>query len=189
MAVDRAEDVAFTLNSRAVSVPSGPRTCRLLHVLREDLGLMATRFGCGQATCGACTVIVDGRAVMSCDLPLSAVAGATVETAESLDTAPPIRSSTPSSTIRPGSAAIAFPASSCRRRRCSMPNPTRSGEHRPGAGRQPVPMRHPRAHPRRRRGCGAPDGGRVGVGPRIPRRSPMRRSCATGYASTRQGGS
>lgn len=88
MAEDRAEDVAFTLNSRAVSVRSDPDT-PLLHVLREDLCLMATRFGCGQATCGACTVIIDGRAVMSCDLAVSAVAGAVVETAESLDTAPP----------------------------------------------------------------------------------------------------
>jgi nicotinate dehydrogenase subunit A len=88
MAGDRAEDTAFTLNGRPVSVRADP-TVPLLHVLREDLGLKATRFGCGQATCGACTVIVDGRAVMSCDLPLSAVAGAAVETAESLDTAPP----------------------------------------------------------------------------------------------------
>jgi nicotinate dehydrogenase subunit A len=88
MAEDRAEEIAFTLNGRAVAVRSDP-TVPLLHVLREDLGLRATRFGCGQATCGACTVIVNGQAVMSCDFPVSAVAGATVETAESLDTVPP----------------------------------------------------------------------------------------------------
>lgn len=88
MAEDRADLVAFTLNDRTVSVRSDPNV-PLLHVLRESLGLKATRFGCGQATCGACTVIVNGQAVMSCDLPVGAVAGAAVETAESLDTVPP----------------------------------------------------------------------------------------------------
>ncbi|MDE0345977.1 MAG: (2Fe-2S)-binding protein [Boseongicola sp.] len=61
----------------------------LLHVLRETLGLMATRFGCGEGTCGSCTVMVDGQAVMSCDLPAGEVAGKRVETAEGLDGDPP----------------------------------------------------------------------------------------------------
>lgn len=61
----------------------------LLHVLREDLDLKSVRFGCGQATCGACTVIVDGRAVHACDIPADALEGARIETAESLDTDPP----------------------------------------------------------------------------------------------------
>ena len=61
----------------------------LLHVLRETLGLMATRFGCGQGTCGSCTVMVNGQAVMSCDLPAGEVAGKRVETAEGLDGDPP----------------------------------------------------------------------------------------------------
>ena len=65
--------------------PSHP----LLHVLREELGLNATRFGCGEATCGACTVVVDGRAVMSCDMPAGEIAGCHVETAEGLDGEPP----------------------------------------------------------------------------------------------------
>jgi nicotinate dehydrogenase subunit A len=88
MSVNTAERMDFTLNGRAVSVRSDPNM-PLLHVLREDLGQRATRFGCGQASCGACTVIVDGRAVMSCDIPVAAVAGLSVETAEGLDGVPP----------------------------------------------------------------------------------------------------
>ncbi len=61
----------------------------LLHVLRETLDLRAARFGCGEGTCGACTVMVDGRAVMSCDMPAGEVEGKRVETAEGLDGDPP----------------------------------------------------------------------------------------------------
>lgn len=66
-----------------------PPEVRLLYVLRDDLDLKSARFGCGQAACGACTVIVDGEAVTSCDLPVSAVAGTVVQTAESLASDPP----------------------------------------------------------------------------------------------------
>jgi len=58
----------------------------LLYVLRNDLGLVGTRYGCGLGQCGACTVIVDGKAVQSCDVPLSAVAGRTISTVEALGT-------------------------------------------------------------------------------------------------------
>ena len=61
----------------------------LLYTLREVLGLKGTRFGCGDAVCGACTVIVEGKAVTSCDLPVSAVAGKAIETVESLNSEPP----------------------------------------------------------------------------------------------------
>jgi nicotinate dehydrogenase subunit A len=56
----------------------------LLYVLRNDLGLKGARFGCGLGQCGACTVIVDGRPVQSCDVPVSAVAGKAVVTIEHL---------------------------------------------------------------------------------------------------------
>jgi nicotinate dehydrogenase subunit A len=56
----------------------------LLYVLRNDLKLKGTRFGCGAGLCGACTVIVDGAAVQSCDVPVSAAAGKSVTTIEGL---------------------------------------------------------------------------------------------------------
>jgi nicotinate dehydrogenase subunit A len=60
--------------------PSAP----LLSALRGELGLMGTRFGCGAGQCGACNVLVEGRAVASCDTPLWAVAGKEVTTVEGL---------------------------------------------------------------------------------------------------------
>ena len=59
----------------------------LLWVIRENLGLTGTKFGCGVAACGACTVHVDGRAVRSCVTPLDAVRGKRVVTIEALGTA------------------------------------------------------------------------------------------------------
>ncbi len=58
----------------------------LLYALRNDLGLVGTRYGCGLAQCGACTVIIDGQPVQSCDLPLSAVSGKKITTVEALGT-------------------------------------------------------------------------------------------------------
>jgi isoquinoline 1-oxidoreductase alpha subunit len=54
----------------------------LLWALRDALGLTGTKFGCGVAACGACTVLVDGRATRSCDMPLAAAAGKSVHTIE-----------------------------------------------------------------------------------------------------------
>jgi nicotinate dehydrogenase subunit A len=56
----------------------------LLYVLRNDLKLKGARFGCGLGQCGACTVIVDGKPVQSCDFPLSAAAGKKITTIEGL---------------------------------------------------------------------------------------------------------
>jgi len=81
-------NVTFRVNGEARTVRTAT-DIPLLYALREELGLKGTRFGCGDAACGACTVVVDGVAVTSCDLPVSAVAGKTVETVESLDTDPP----------------------------------------------------------------------------------------------------
>jgi aerobic-type carbon monoxide dehydrogenase small subunit (CoxS/CutS family) len=58
----------------------------LLEVLREDLGLTGTKYGCGEAACRACTVLVDGKPVQSCVTKLSAIQGKKVETIESLAT-------------------------------------------------------------------------------------------------------
>jgi nicotinate dehydrogenase subunit A len=78
----------FTLNvngaERTVTVESGTP---LLYVLRNDLELSGPRFGCGLSQCGACTVLVDGKATRSCVLPVDAAAGKKVTTLEGLGTA------------------------------------------------------------------------------------------------------
>lgn len=56
----------------------------LLYALRNDLGLIGTRYGCGLGQCGACTVIIDGKAVQSCDMPVSAATGKQITTVEAL---------------------------------------------------------------------------------------------------------
>src|SRR5689334_21489289 len=63
---------------------AAPADMPLLWVLRDLLGLTGTKYGCGMAQCGACTVHIDGRATRSCVLPVSAVAGRSVTTIEGL---------------------------------------------------------------------------------------------------------
>lgn len=71
------------VNGKAREVQADAET-PLLYVLRNDLGLVGTRYGCGLGQCGACTVIVDGRALQSCDVPVSAVIGRSISTVEAL---------------------------------------------------------------------------------------------------------
>src|SRR5665213_2351759 len=82
----------FTLNGNRQSLEADPRT-PLLWILRDTLGLTGTKFGCGMALCGACTVHINGNASRSCITPLSAVAGKTVTTVEGLsaDTTHPVQ--------------------------------------------------------------------------------------------------
>ena len=77
----------FTLrvNGHDHEVAAEPDT-PLLYVLRNDLKLKGTRFGCGAGQCGACTVLLDARAVQSCDTPLWSAAGREVTTIEGLGT-------------------------------------------------------------------------------------------------------
>ena len=75
--------VSFVLNGRQVSARSEDST-PLLWVIRDELKLTGTKFGCGAALCGACTVHVNGKAVRSCTTPLSSVKGARVTTIEGL---------------------------------------------------------------------------------------------------------
>ena len=75
--------VAFTLNGKKVSVKADSNT-PLLWVIREQLKLTGTKYGCGAALCGACTVHVNGAAVRSCVTKLSSVAGKRVVTIEGL---------------------------------------------------------------------------------------------------------
>ena len=75
----------LSVNGVRRTVTSSPDT-PLLYVLRDELGQLGPKFGCGLAQCGACTVIVDGRAVRSCVTPISAVKG-NVRTLDGLGTA------------------------------------------------------------------------------------------------------
>ncbi|MDD5557177.1 MAG: (2Fe-2S)-binding protein [bacterium] len=75
--------VGFTVNGRSVSVETSP-TRTLLDILREDLGLTGTKEGCGKGECGACTVLMDGRAVASCLVIAAGLEGRDVLTVEGL---------------------------------------------------------------------------------------------------------
>ena len=74
----------FTVNGKPVEVGASENT-PLLYVLRNDLGLPGTRFGCGSGQCGACFVMVDGKPMASCDLPISLLENKTVTTVEGLN--------------------------------------------------------------------------------------------------------
>jgi aerobic-type carbon monoxide dehydrogenase small subunit (CoxS/CutS family) len=75
--------VRFNVNGQARSVTTDPER-RLLDVLREELHLTGTKYGCGEGQCGACLVHVDGEPARSCLLPVSSVAGKSVTTIEGL---------------------------------------------------------------------------------------------------------
>jgi isoquinoline 1-oxidoreductase alpha subunit len=75
--------LTFNLNGKKVSVEAEQDT-PLLWVVRDEIGLTGTKFGCGMALCGACTVHLDGAPIRSCQTPVSAVAGKHVSTIESL---------------------------------------------------------------------------------------------------------
>jgi isoquinoline 1-oxidoreductase alpha subunit len=77
----------FTLNGKATTLDADPNM-PLLWAVREFAGLNGTKFGCGMALCGACTVHVDGQATRSCVMPLSAVEGKQVTTIEGLQSKP-----------------------------------------------------------------------------------------------------
>jgi aerobic-type carbon monoxide dehydrogenase small subunit (CoxS/CutS family) len=77
------ETLQFQLNGRSTSLTVEPDRM-LLWVLRTELGLTGTKFGCGEALCGACTVLVDGEAVRSCNVPMKNVAGSEIMTIEGL---------------------------------------------------------------------------------------------------------
>jgi len=82
--------VKFTLNQKSISVNSSDDT-PLLWVLRDELQLNGTKYGCGLAQCGACTVMLDGQAIRSCVMPITAVAGKSVTTIEGLENKHPLQ--------------------------------------------------------------------------------------------------
>jgi len=73
----------LTVNGTAHAVAAKPDT-PLLYVLRNELGLVGSRYGCGSGQCGACYVLIDGRPMASCDLPVSFAVGKQITTVEGL---------------------------------------------------------------------------------------------------------
>ena len=78
------------VNGRAYEVKAAPDT-PLLWVLRDELGLTGTKYGCGIAQCGACTVLADGQPIRACQTPVSALGAAKVTTIEGLNGAHPVQ--------------------------------------------------------------------------------------------------
>ena len=78
-----AKAIELNINGARRTVTADADT-PLIYILRNDLKLKGTRFGCGQGVCGCCTVLLDGRSVQSCNTPMSAVEGRTVTTIEGL---------------------------------------------------------------------------------------------------------
>jgi nicotinate dehydrogenase subunit A len=75
--------ITITVNGRAHAVAADDET-PLLYVLRNETGCKGVRYGCGLGQCGSCTVIIDGKPVQSCDVPVSAVAGKSITTVEGI---------------------------------------------------------------------------------------------------------
>jgi nicotinate dehydrogenase subunit A len=75
--------ISITVNGRPHTVTADDET-PLLYVLRNEAGCKGVRYGCGVGQCGTCTVIIDGKAVQSCDVPVSAVAGKAITTIEGI---------------------------------------------------------------------------------------------------------
>jgi hypothetical protein len=137
---------SLSMNGRTVSVTVDDPDTPLLYVLRNEIGLLSPRFGCGLGQCGACTVLIDGEAVRSCVTPLSAVTGKVV-TLEGLGT-----------DMNPHPIQQAFIAEQAvhdhaiRRPAEAQPAPNRTtGQIR--AGEQSLPLRHASAHRTRGDAC------------------------------------
>ena len=82
-------DFQLTINEKKIKVSAEPNM-PMLWVIRDLLSLKGTKFGCGKGLCGACTIQVDGKAVRSCQLPISAVGTAQVTTIENLRPSNPV---------------------------------------------------------------------------------------------------
>ena len=81
-----AKPIALVVNGKSVKVSVDDPEMPLLYALRNDLGLHGPRFGCGLGQCGACTVLIDGKATRSCVTPIEKVAGKKITTLEGLGT-------------------------------------------------------------------------------------------------------
>ncbi len=75
--------ISFTLNGKSTAVEVDPNR-PLLDILREDIHLTGTKYGCGEGACGACSVLANGKRIFSCSTPMSEVAGKSITTIEGL---------------------------------------------------------------------------------------------------------
>ncbi len=75
--------ISFKLNGKAATVTTEPER-PLLEVIREDFKLVGTRYGCGEGSCGSCSVLADGKRIFSCSVPISDCAGKSLTTIEGL---------------------------------------------------------------------------------------------------------
>src|SRR4051794_21621611 len=103
----------------------GDTSMPLMWYLRDELGLTGTKFGCGVAVCGACTVHMDGEAVRACGVPMSDLGGKSVTTIEGLDPKGEHRCRSPGAISACRNAATANPGRSCRPPPCSRRSPLR----------------------------------------------------------------
>ena len=76
--------IALNVNGKPATINADDPQMPLLYALRDDIGLHGPRFGCGLGQCGACTVLVDGKAIRSCVMPVDAMAGKKIVTLEGL---------------------------------------------------------------------------------------------------------
>ncbi len=154
-----AKTIRFTLNGEPASVTTDADRM-LLWVLRTELGLTGTKFGCGEGFCGSCSVVVDGRVERSCQLPMEKVAGAEVLTIEGLadgDDLHPLQQAfvdhdaLQCGFCTPGMIMNAYGLLEDRKVAVAV------ADHRRHGG-QPLPLRRPQAHRRRHRERGGEDG-------------------------------
>ena len=138
----------------------------ILWALRDTLGMTGTKFGCGAALCGACTVHLDGQAIRSCVTPISAAAGKKITTIEAVtDGSDKVGKAVQAAWVKHDVAQCGYCQSGQIMSATAFLKSlrTRQAAHRRrdrrGHGRQHLPLRHLRAHPRR--------GGRCRQGPRL----------------------
>jgi isoquinoline 1-oxidoreductase alpha subunit len=118
-----------------------PEDMPLLWALRDGLDLKGTKFGCGIAQCGACTVLIDGEARRSCITPVSSVGTSSITTIEGSRRTGATRSSARGRRSTSPSAATARPGRSCPPPRCWRRRRTPPTRHRRGDGGQHLPLR------------------------------------------------
>ena len=140
--------ISFTLNGRPQSVDVPPEM-PLLWVVRDVVGLTGTKYGCGMAQCGACTVHLDGQAVRSCSTPISAVAGRRVTTIEGLsaDGSHPLQRAWVAEQVPQCGYCQSGQIMQAAALLCQTPAARRRGDRRSDGG-QHLPLRDLPAHPR-----------------------------------------